>query len=245
MTPFDLIRQHSPQVALQFSGGRDSLALLLAMREVWDELTVYHLDTGDAFPETQGLIRRVEEVVPNFVRVQGDALRTRAEGGLPSDLVNVFSPWDQAFTDLNTTARVQSRYACCARAILLPLHNRMIEDGVTLILRGQRENDQVKSSIKDGATVAGVTVAFPLASWSTDQVETFLASTKMPLPPFYAEGAQAAPDCMGCTAWLEYNMLPYLRKHHPERWETVRRDLQTVQGEVARFSNLIEEQLNG
>ena len=41
------------KIALQCSGGKDSLALLHLMWPFWDKLTVYWLDTGDSFPETE------------------------------------------------------------------------------------------------------------------------------------------------------------------------------------------------
>ena len=40
------------KIALQFSGGKDSLAVLYLCKEWWNKITVVWLNTGSAFPET-------------------------------------------------------------------------------------------------------------------------------------------------------------------------------------------------
>ena len=49
------------KTALQFSGGKDSLACIHLMRSHWDTLTVYHVDTGDLLPEVREIVDRRRE----------------------------------------------------------------------------------------------------------------------------------------------------------------------------------------
>ena len=69
MTPLD---RHG-RGALQFSGGKDSLALVYLLRPQWDRLTLYHVDTGDLLPEVREIVDTVEAMVPDFRRIETDA----------------------------------------------------------------------------------------------------------------------------------------------------------------------------
>jgi 3'-phosphoadenosine 5'-phosphosulfate sulfotransferase (PAPS reductase)/FAD synthetase len=86
MTYDEVLARHE-RIALQFSGGKDSLAVLFLMRPYLDRLTVYHVDSGDAFPETTELIDKIAKHIPHFVRVQGRKKEVEAELGSCSDIV--------------------------------------------------------------------------------------------------------------------------------------------------------------
>lgn len=208
----ELIRQHAPRVALQFSGGRDSLAMLLLLRPLWDVLTVYHCDTGDAYPETRALVARVRAAVPSFVEVAGNSPATTEEHGWPSDVLPAGANWP--FEGVDRLPLVD-RHWCCFASHMLPMHRRVVADGITLVLRGQRDDDASKSPVRHGEAVDGITIAYPIRHWSAEDVETYIAVHGWDLPAFYAEGLTSAPDCMHCTAWLEHGALPYLGRHHP------------------------------
>lgn len=75
------------RIALQLSGGRDSIACLYLMRPWLDRITVYWLNTGAAFPETLAVIEQMRAWVPHFVEIDGDQPGHVARHGIPSDLV--------------------------------------------------------------------------------------------------------------------------------------------------------------
>ncbi|MBX3659199.1 MAG: phosphoadenosine phosphosulfate reductase family protein [Ramlibacter sp.] len=77
----DLFSRHK-KVAFQFSGGRDSTAALYLMRPHWGQMTVYHLDAGDQFPETRKVVDAVERDVP-IVRLYSEVSELRSRHGLP------------------------------------------------------------------------------------------------------------------------------------------------------------------
>lgn len=229
------IQQHAGRVALQFSGGRDSLALLLYLRPHWDALTVYYANPGDSYPETMALINAVRSVVPNFVEVAGRVNEVRNEHGWPSDVLQAGAAWPFGDKQISGHLKLIDRYTCCYLSHMQPLHERMRSDGITLILRGQRDSDEPKSHVQNGETVDGFMIMYPIASWSTEQVEQYITSQGVPLPPYYAEGLTSAPDCMHCTAWLEHKASKYLSKHHPEVHTVVSERLRQIKVVVQPF----------
>lgn len=235
-----LLNQHE-KIALQFSGGRDSLALLLLLRPFWEKLTVYYCDTGDTYPETQDLIRAFEKILPHFVRVQDNSEAVRKERGWPSDILHAEAGWSSLYQH---KLRLQDRHSCCFYSMMKPLHDRMKADGITLIIRGQREQDDPKSPVEDGATIDGVTFSYPLKTWSVADVERFILASGMDVPQFYREGMTSAPDCLHCTAWLEHGAISYLKKHHQNTHFLVKGRLQqigkAVQHSLEQLTNALE-----
>lgn len=204
------------KVALQFSGGRDSLALVYLMRPYWDRLTVYHVNAGAPFPETVRTVDFVRNLVPNFVYVMGRQPEVIAEHGMPSDIVPANNTELGLFI-AGDGVKIQDRYSCCAKSIMQPLHDRMHADGVTLILRGQRNSERLKSRHRSGDTAGGFELLFPIEDWSDEQVMEFLHAEGAPIPDFY-QTMQTSHECTNCTAYLELGMNRYLKAKHPVLW---------------------------
>ena len=64
------------RIALQVSGGRDSLACFYLLKDagLLDKVTVYWVNTGDAFPETIEIMDLVRDMTPHFVEISGNQL---------------------------------------------------------------------------------------------------------------------------------------------------------------------------
>lgn len=243
-----LIAKHAPHVALQFSGGRDSLAMLLLLKDQLAQMTVYYVNSGDGYPETLALIAAVKRWVPRFVEVQGRVADTHARLGWPSDLLQPGAAWAFGRQSIKGHLQLVDRHTCCYESLMAPMQRRMQADGVTLILRGQRDDDSPKSPVKHGEVVDGVTVAYPLGAWTSEQVDAFIATQGVPLPPYYAAGVTSAPDCMHCTAWLEHKALPYLAAHHPTEAKTVSARLSQIRVAVEPYVKQLlaaQESLHG
>ena len=227
------------RIALQFSGGKDSLACLYLMRPYWDRLTVYWLNTGNAYPETVQLAAEVRAMVPNFVEIEGRQPATVAEFGLPSDIVPASRTPAGLTVSASTEPAIQDRYSCCLRSIMLPLHERMLADGVTLIIRGQRSDDTLKAPIRSGSVENGIEFLFPIEEWSQQQVMRYLREQNAPVPRFY-EVLDDAPDCMTCSAWWEKGEARYLKRYHYTEYQEVQRRLdvinKAVSGHIAHFN---------
>lgn len=234
----EIIERHK-RIALQFSGGKDSLACLYLMRPYWDRLTVYWLNTGSAYPETVQLAAEVRTMVPSFIEIEGRQPATVDEFGLPSDIVPASRTPIGLVVSGDHGTLIQDRYSCCLRSIMLPLHERMLADGITLIVRGQKEADRMKGILRSGEVENGVEHLFPLEDWSDRDVMDYLQREGAPIPRFY-EVMDSAPDCMTCSAWWENGAAKYLKRYHHTEYQEVQRRLNiiniAVSEHIARFN---------
>jgi 3'-phosphoadenosine 5'-phosphosulfate sulfotransferase (PAPS reductase)/FAD synthetase len=230
------------RIAFQFSGGRDSTAALYLLRPLWDRMTVYHLDTGDQFPETRRVVQLVEQDVP-IERIQGDVEHVRAVFGLASDLVPVDN-MDVGRLVSGRQQKIISRYECCARALMAPMHERMLHDGITLIVRGQRDDEFVTPPLRSGAADHQVELLFPIQDWTAQRVTQYLREHGLPIAEFYQKGARRAPECMGCTAWWDEGRAAYMRREHPQKYEAYRKDMSLIRVEIDRQYAMLDDQEN-
>ena len=233
----DVIDRHE-RIALQLSGGKDSIACLYLMKPYWDRLTVYWCDTGAAFPETVALMADIEKTVPNFARIEGRQPQVVAEFGIPTDILPA-SATPMGVVVSGQGVLMQDRYSCCLRSLMLPMHQRMLDDGITLIIRGQRKDDSVKSPICSGDVESGIEYLFPIEDWDARQVMRYLAEEDAPIPRFY-EMLEEAPDCLTCTAWWEKGAAKYLKRYHHAQYLENQKQLdvinQAVSAHIAAFN---------
>lgn len=235
----DIIDRHE-RIALQVSGGRDSLACLYLMRPYWDRLTVYWVNTGAAFPETVAIMGQVRAMVPHFVEINGDQPGVISRCGIPSDIVPASHTPIGILAEGEQRVMIQDRYSCCANVVMIPLHQRMVEDGITLVIRGQKAADKLKAPIKSGAVDLGIEYLFPIEGWSSRQVTAYLQSQGAPIPRFY-EMLDGAPDCMTCSAYWENGVAPYLKRYHHDAYQEVQHRLDIIKlataDSIANFNN--------
>lgn len=231
------------KVALQVSGGRDSIACLYLLRPFLHRMTVYWNNTGDTFPETLEVMRAVRAMAPNFVEIDGGQPAHVARHGIPSDIVPVSrTPLGLAGTGSNAPA-IQDRYTCCANVIMLPLHQRIMDDGVTLIIRGQKNDDELKSPLRSGYTENGVELLFPIEDWTRRQVMDYLRANDAPIPRFY-EMLDGAPDCMTCSAYWENGAAAYLKRYHYPHFKIVQERLNVINAAVAPHIGHFNKEVN-
>lgn len=225
------------RIALQVSGGKDSLALLYMLRPWWDRLCVYWLNTGDAYPEMVERMAQIRAEVPHFREVSGLQPEIIAADGWPSDVVPqrhtsagnvVFGP---------TEFKVQSRLDCCWRALMLPMHQAAIADGVTLIIRGKRDDESDKTGIESGHVENGIEVLFPLIDWAAGEVFGYLQDEGIEVPKFYAH-SDSSLDCVSCTAWLEHGNGSYLKAEYPVQYQEYMR-------RIGLIADAVNEQMKG
>lgn len=231
------------KIAFQFSGGRDSTAALYLLRSFWDRFQVYHVDVGDQFPETRAVVDRVAQDVP-VIRVEGRVKDVRAQHGWPSDAVPVDN-LSMGQLVSGRELRLQSRYDCCARALMIPMHQRMVADGITGLIRGQRDAEYVTPPHRSGDHAEGFEFLYPIQEWTSAEVMAYLAEHDLPVAPFYERGMSRAPECMGCTAWWDEGRLTYMAEHHPKEARIALHRVNLVRREVARQIGMLEADMSG
>lgn len=225
----DAIARHE-RIAFQLSGGRDSVAALFAMRSHWDRMSIYHLNTGDRFPETVRVIDEIAKLVP-VITIESDAKEYRNTAGFPSDVVPVDNtPFGRMVS--GERLRIVSRYDCCGAVVMLPLYRRMDADGITLIVRGQRHSDYARAPIRSGQSDGRFEVLFPIEDWSTEQVNQFIHENGLPVTDFYQRGLSVTPECMGCTAWWGEGRLQYLQESDPTKYDQVSKKIIEIKQEI-------------
>lgn len=231
------------RIAFQFSGGKDSVAALFLLREHWSRLQVYFCDGGDTPAETQAVVRHVAAMVPRFSRIAGRVLETRARYGLPTDLL----PWSSApaahHHNSGESPLMQDRVACCSRSIMAPLHERMVQDGITLIIRGQKDADAHKGQFRSGDTADGFEFLFPVQDWTDDMCLEAMLASGVPMPNYYSAGLRHSGDCATCTAWCEPGKGAHLAKSEPLKFMKYRANMAIIAAAVAPALNNFQKEL--
>lgn len=217
-----VLGQHA-RIAFQFSGGKDSLAALFLLKDYWSGMTVYWTNTGDPVPEVMAVVERVRALVPHFVEIAGRVREQIATHGLPSDLV-------PSTAGLSEAPRLQDRFACCYHALMAPMHQRMRDDGITLIVRGQKSADTLKSPLRSGAIENGIELLFPLEHWSDTDVFAYLEEHAF-VPDYYQQLA-ASPDCLTCSAYWSEGRGAWLRDKHPDAYRAYQGKLDVIRETV-------------
>jgi 3'-phosphoadenosine 5'-phosphosulfate sulfotransferase (PAPS reductase)/FAD synthetase len=206
------------KIVLQFSGGKDSLALLYLFKGHLHRMTVLHCDTADQLPEMQDLVAVVESNVPNFHRVRTDAPAWIAQHGLPSDLVPIRCHPGVANVYREAGHPIVPVTDCCAANRWRPMQKAIRELGPSLVIHGQRRSDEMGwDKTMQGDTTQGAgdwQVWAPISEWSDDDVMTYLRGVGAPILPWYSHKPHA-PECATCPASWSEGRGAYLKKHHP------------------------------
>ena len=228
----EAIQRHD-RIAFQLSGGKDSVAALFLLKPFWNRFTVYFCDSGDSLPETYSIICRLAAILPRFQLIPGRVAETKARWGQPTDLL----PWTSAYAahhhNAGETPLMQDRVACCSRSIMAPLHDWMIADEITLIIRGQKDADDLKGPLKSGDVVDGIEYLFPVQGWADEECFSFMRDNGIEPQRFYAEGMKQSADCATCTSWNGDDRAKYLKQYHPDKFQEYQRNMHVIAGAIA------------
>jgi len=210
--------------ALQFSGGKDSLALLHLWQAKLARTLVCWVNTGAAYPETVEQMKQVRETVPHFLEITSDQPGDVSVNGYPTDLVPLhFTTQGRSAVVTNHHYRVQDSFRCCSTNIWWPLHKAVKERGIQTVLRGQKLVDKYKAPYPSGYSEDGVTYIFPLEQWTDEQVFKYLKHHNVNIPEHYLKGEKKSHDCWSCTGYIDEDAGRIANLPHHQREEVMRR----------------------
>lgn len=228
------------RIALQFSGGKDSLAVALLLRPYWNRIAFYHVDAGDLLPEVRSIVDDFAQRVPRFVRITTDS-RSWMEGkGLPCDLVpHTGTPAGQM---VGHGRAITGRYECCNANLWVPMMRRTLDDGITLVIRGTKRADLDKLPASNG-NAGPFELWLPLLDWSHDDVMAYLREQGQPVARLYSHAVNA-PECATCPAWSTERRARYLRTFYPDLHDEYAAKLRAVAAEVTPVFDQMRAELD-
>lgn len=174
------------RIAFSTSLGIEDQAVLHAIATAGARVDVFTLDTGRHFPETLETIERSE-------RRYG--LRIWVLAPEASDLETLV-----ARNGINGfQLSIDARKACCDIRKVRPLHRALAGSAgwLTGLRRGQSSGRQAIPFAEFDSSL-GLLKLNPLADWSLDQLETYVAANDIPINPLHARGYPSI-GCQPCT----------------------------------------------
>lgn len=227
------------KIVLEFSGGKDSTALLYVARPYLDRITVIHADSGAEFPHVTKFVHETCAKLGAKLHIVHPEMPIREymrEQGLPSDIVPVEADSGIAkLLHLSPAQPLQSYLRCCGSMLLMPMHRAVTELGATLVLRGVKKCD-TRKGVGPGTVLDGVEYGAPIWDWSHDDVFAYLEAEGVELPDHYAT-VKDSLDCWLCTAHQAHygaEKLRYVREHYPDLWPELRERSRAVHHAVAQ-----------
>lgn len=207
---------------LQFSGGKDSTALLYLMKPELAYIDVVFCETGATFPHVVEHIHRTCDRLGARLTVIRPEVDVRAyidAHGLPADVVPVEASPEMAPYMSSSGQRLQSYMRCCGAMLFAPMARYIAEHGVTRVLRGSKKAD-ARVGVPDQHVENGVSYLSPLWNWSDAAVYRYLKSEGASLPEHYP-AINDSLDCWLCTAHLTRHgaeKVRWTREHYPDLW---------------------------
>ena len=203
-------------IALQCSGGRDSMASLYLMEQWWDRIIVVWCNTGAQYPEMIDFMARLRRMVPHFVEVTTDQPTSLAVFGHPSDVVPISNTRFGQTLSGETGIVIRDTWSCCAENIWFPMQQATMDLGATLVIRGQRADDRYQPPITSGSVIDGIEYLFPVEQWSRQDCDDYLFDRHVELPGAGLD--HSSLDCWSCTGYADKSQdrARWMRERHPD-----------------------------
>lgn len=220
--------------AIQFSGGKDSLAALYVSREWWPRSTVYFWQSSMHYPHMVEFVHRTcdELGLPlKIIRPPVPIDEYHKTDGIPSDLIPVEASPEMRPYNRSAGQLLQSPLRCCGLMQWLPMQIAIEADGIKHVIRGSKAADQHVGAPDGTVDARGITYHSPLWTWTDDDVFSYLKNNDIPMAAHYGE-VNNSFDCILCTAFMRSDgaraRLEWTKRHHPEQWPELKRRAEIV-----------------
>lgn len=214
---------------LMFSGGKDSLLVLLKLRDQLDHINVVFVNTGKNFPEALSFIDTIKEMCPKFIELHSDRDFDWEQHGMPSDLIPQSHTRVAKDNSAKSEFMLQSVFSCCYKNIMLPVAHLVDALGSTLIIKGSKLSDSLHDKINSGTVLGRVTVYKPIETLTDYQVLEALKAFDLKLPDYYSF-EHTSLDCMDCTGYLDKtkDRLELLKKRYPQEYASTKANIEKI-----------------
>lgn len=226
-------------LVIQFSGGKDSLAVLHLLKEATSEVEVevHYGNTGAQLPEMTDFVRRTCKALKYRlleVKPKEDINQFQKFNGLPADVVPSWNMQLVSWTEKKTQL-IQPTHYCCLQMLWFPLAEAAIDSGAKHIVRGSKLSDSQISVPPNTVDENGIRYHYPVWGWDDNQVLEFLKSIDAELPP-YVDKISQGPDCWFCTGYTNHEgakqQYQYIKDNYPDLWPELQKRIATVKTEL-------------
>lgn len=236
---------------LQFSGGKDSLALLLLARPYLDRIQVCFVDSGAVVPHVLDFIDEVcdrLQIRLTRIRPPVDVLVATERDGLPSDMVPAWRAPDAAWINKQAPGqKIQSPVTCCKTTLWDPMYAHVQRSGIKLVLRGVKRVDAHRGVGPGTVDEHGIEYAAPIWDWDNDRVMAYIAEQGFEPAEQYPEVVDSM-DCWSCTGYTTAHYGPaklrYMRQHYPGLWSALKDRLRRVRTAIAEDQAMVDAAVN-
>jgi phosphoadenosine phosphosulfate reductase len=182
----EIVRTIPGRIAFSTSLGLEDQALLHATAMAGADIDVFTLDTGRLFPETLETLQASEQRYHTRIRVVVPDAR-EVEELVARDGIFGFR------------LAVENRKACCEIRKVRPL-NRALAGAAGWVTGLRRDQSAERSAVPFAAwdPEHALIKINPLADWSLDQLEAYVAEHDVPVNPLHAQGYPSI-GCQPCT----------------------------------------------
>jgi len=180
----------SGPILFSTSLGLEDQVLLHAIATAKSRIEVFTLDTGRHFPETYDVLARSERTLGTHIRVVFP----------DADEVEELVARDGIF---GFRYSVEQRKACCHARKVLPLQ-RALKNAAGWVTGVRREQSTTRGETPFAAFDASQNLIKinPLADWTLEQVETYIAEHHVPVNALHAKSFPSI-GCQPCTRAIE------------------------------------------
>lgn len=192
------------------------MACLYLKKAELSSIHVLFANTGKYYPELLKTVEHAKEMCPNFHEIKTDRDGQWNRMGLPSDLVPIDWTRDgQQFTS-SKPIKIQSYLGCCYENISSALWAKTKELGCTVVIRGQRDDEDHRSPARAGSGFDSVTFEHPIEGWTRNEVLEYLKEQMGKLPEHYSLD-HSSMDCYDCTAYAahSHDRVAYMADRYP------------------------------
>lgn len=206
-------KNRDKNIAVAFSGGKDSLATLLLVRKVLESIDVIFTDTGIEFPETIEYVNKIAEKYKLRLFVAKS---------------------DKFWKAINYFGMPARDYRWCCKVVKLgptaKLIKRKYGNNLLSFIGQRRYESEIRarsSRVWINPWLPTQTGASPIQNWRALHVWLFLFKEKAEVNPLYYKGLERI-GCWLCPAsdMAEFELL---KSQHPELWKKLKEVLNNLE----------------